>query len=191
MKTKLAVIAISAFLAACSSQPNKVEKQFTDASEISAWDTQGRVGIRTKDDAISGNFNWHHTNEAFELNIVGPFGQGSTELSKTKDGIVTLKNSDQTVTGDNAERLLFSQLGWRFPVAQVKYWIRGLPYPFSEARIENQPDNITLPKRIEQDGWEVSYNSYMDVNNLELPRKIQVSKPPYRVNLIITNWTVQ
>ncbi|TDO96474.1 lipoprotein insertase outer membrane protein LolB [Marinomonas balearica] len=191
MKNRLAVIAISALLSACSTPSHKVEKQFADASDISAWDTQGRVGIRTKDDAISGNFSWHHTNEEFQLNIVGPFGQGSTELSKSTDGVVTLKNSEETVTGTNAERLLFEQLGWRFPVAQVKYWIRGLPYPYSEARIENQPDNLAKPKVIRQDGWEVTYSSYVDVNNLELPRKIQVTKPPYRVNLIITSWTIQ
>ncbi|MFD1239279.1 lipoprotein insertase outer membrane protein LolB, partial [Latilactobacillus sakei subsp. carnosus] len=87
---------------------------------IQSWQTEGRVGIRTENDAISGNFYWDYGPDQYELNIYGPFGQGATRLQGTPNKVAQLTYDDKTVVGKNAEDLLFDELGWQFPVNQVR-----------------------------------------------------------------------
>lgn len=181
----------AAFLAGCSVSPTTPKAPLPDRVEdISAWQTEGRVGIRTEQDAVSGNFRWQHSAKHYELNIYGPFGQGATRLEGAAGQVSTLTYDDKTITGPSAEALLYQELGWHFPVDQVQYWMRGLASPNSPADIEYDTDGIT-PKQISQAGWTITYKEFTTISHLKLPQKMQVAHPPYRVNLIITSWDVQ
>lgn len=186
----LLLICFACIVAACSTQPAKVPPP-ESVSAISKWETSGRVGIRTKKDALSGNFDWqYHGSSDFSLGIVGPFGQGAVKLVGTPNGMVTLHYEDKIVTGPDAEALLENELGWYFPVKQVLYWMRGLPFPDTPSTITSQPDS-DLPSQIDQDGWIITYKNFTSVSGLSLPQKMQIANPPYRVNLIITQWSIQ
>ncbi len=194
----LFISAIVLILSACSSKPSgPTTPPPTSIDAIQKWETSGRVGIRTSDDAISGNFNWQTDPNSFALKIVGPFGQGATKLDQTNDGVVTLAYKDTEIKGDNAATLLHQELGWEFPVEQVTYWIRGLVAPSDSTTVPTSKAQITLdpetelPETIKQDGWLVTYSSFTEVDGLLLPRKMQVSNPPFKVNLIINQWTIQ
>ncbi|MDP5055407.1 MAG: lipoprotein insertase outer membrane protein LolB [Marinomonas hwangdonensis] len=187
----LGLLALTTLISACSTQPKgPITPPPSSVEAISHWETSGRVGIRTENDAISGNFDWQKTPSTFSLNIIGPFGQGATSLKKTTEGKVTLAYENTQVTGTSAAELLQQELGWAFPVEQVTYWIRGLASPYSPARIERDSttDNIS---NIKQDGWVISYRNFSQVNGLLLPQRMQVSNPPFNVNLIINQWTIQ
>lgn len=187
----LCLVTLTSLISACSTTPRgPITPPPTSVSAISKWETSGRVGIRTPEDAVSGNFNWQKAPKTFSLNIVGPFGQGATKLNKSKEGIVTLAYEDTVITGTNPATLLQQELGWEFPVEQVSYWIRGLPDPSSASRTTNDPDS-NLPSEIEQDGWLVTYTNFTEIDGLSLPQKMQVSNPPFKVNLIINQWTIQ
>lgn len=187
----LGLLALTTLISACSTQPKgPITPPPSSVEAISHWETSGRVGIRTENDAISGNFDWQKTPSTFSLNIIGPFGQGATSLKKTTEGKVTLAYENTQVTGTSAAELLQQELGWAFPVEQVTYWIRGLASPYSPALIERDSttDNIS---NIKQDGWVISYRNFSQVNGLLLPQRMQVSNPPFNVNLIINQWTIQ
>ncbi|MBU2021191.1 MAG: lipoprotein insertase outer membrane protein LolB, partial [Gammaproteobacteria bacterium] len=185
----LYILAFTALISACSTRPTgPITPPPENVSAISKWETSGRVGIRTKNDAISGNFNWQKDAKTFDLSIVGPFGQGATHLNQTIDGIVTLAYEDKVIKGNDPATLLQQELGWAFPVEQVTYWMRGLAYPNSASKITKDPES-QLPNTIEQDGWLITYSNFTQVEGLSLPQKMQVSNPPFRVNLIINQWT--
>ena len=187
----LCILAFTALISACSTRPTgPITPPPESVTAIKKWETAGRVGIRTKDDAVSGNFTWRKDPQTFELSIVGPFGQGATNLKQNTNGIVTLSYEDKVITGDDPATLLQQELGWEFPVKQVTYWIRGLAAPTSSAKVTKDPDN-QLPQKIEQDGWVITYSNFTTVEGLSLPQKMQVSNAPFRVNLIINQWEVQ
>jgi outer membrane lipoprotein LolB len=185
------IIILAVFLSACGTTPTgPITPPPSSADAITKWETSGRVGIRTPDDAVSGNFNWQKSSTEFALKIVGPFGQGATKLNQSENGTITLAYEDKVITGRDSAQLLQQELGWEFPVNQVTYWIRGLASPISAAQISTDPDT-KLPNEIAQDGWLISYSSFIKVDGLSLPKKMQVSKPPFKVNLIINKWTIQ
>lgn len=193
MLHKLAyVFLLSSVMVACSSRPTGPSTPPPETvANIVAWDISGRIGIRTQDDALSGNFNWHKDPASYDLNISGPFGQGATSLVKNSEDVIALSYDNKTVVGESAKQLLQEELGWEFPVEQVAYWVRGLPSPNSPAIIIPTDDNTSNTLQIDQDGWLIEYKNHMTVESLELPQKIQISKPPYKVNLIINHWTIQ
>ncbi|MFT2110040.1 lipoprotein insertase outer membrane protein LolB [Marinomonas sp. 2405UD68-3] len=184
------IITTLLLISACSNSPKKAPPIPKSIDQITQWETVGRVGIRTEEDALSGNFNWLHNQSTFDLSIIGPFGQGATHLKQIENGNIELKYQDVTVEGTSAHALLNEHFGWQFPVNQVTYWIRGLPSPNSHYEIFNR-FNSDRPEEIIQDGWTVTYKEYSTIDTLELPSKLQASKPPFRVNLIITQWTIQ
>jgi outer membrane lipoprotein LolB len=187
----LYILAFTALVSACSTRPTgPITPPPESVSAISKWETSGRVGIRTQNDAVSGNFNWQKDAKTFDLSIVGPFGQGATNLNQSANGKVTLSYEDKVITGNDPATLLQKELGWEFPVKQVTYWIRGLAAPTSAAKITKDSDD-QLPDKIEQDGWLITYSNFTKVDGLSLPQKMQVSNPPFRVNLIINQWIIQ
>ncbi|MBJ7549318.1 lipoprotein insertase outer membrane protein LolB [Marinomonas ostreistagni] len=174
----------------CSMTPTTPTKPVPESIEqIQSWQTEGRVGIRTETDAISGNFNWSHNTEHYELNIYGPFGQGATRLEGTPGSEAKLSYDDKVAKGESAEALLYYELGWHFPVTNVQYWIRGLASPNTPAETAYREDGT--PEQIIQDGWTITYKEFTNVDQLKLPQRMQVVHTPYRVNLIITDWAVQ
>ncbi|MCV2403720.1 lipoprotein insertase outer membrane protein LolB [Marinomonas sp. C2222] len=185
------VIALTILISACSSKPKgPVHTPPSSVEAISSWETSGRVGIRTADDAVSGNFNWQKTPNTFSLKVVGPFGQGATTLTQNNNSLVTLSYDGKQVTGSSPAELLEQELGWGFPVEDVDYWIRGLISPHSNAEVKT--DSATLrPQQITQNGWLITYTNFTEVDGLYLPQKMQVQNPPYRINLIINQWTVR
>lgn len=190
LKTVALVLSTLLFLG-CSSAPQKdLTPPPASVDKITRWETSGRVGIRTEQDAVSGNFSWSGGEDTLDLSIIGPFGQGATQLKRLNSGLIQLKYDDVTDQGTSANALLNTHFGWQFPVEQVAYWSRGLAAPSSTAEILYQADS-SLPQEITQDGWTITYKDFSTVDGLKLPSKMQASNPPYRVNLIITEWTIQ
>lgn len=184
------LLCITALISACSTPQKQVIIPPSSVEAITKWQATGRVGIRTSEDAISGNFNWQHTPTTFDLTISGPFGQGTTKISKSQDQIVSLEYKDTKVTGNDPQSLLEQHFGWQFPVTQIAFWARGLAEPNSAAAFSYSADTQLLEQLI-QDGWTVNYKEYKEVQGLQLPRKLQAIKAPFRVNLIINDWTIE
>mgnify|MGYP005988150129 CR=1 FL=1 len=184
------LLCISLFISACSTSPKTTHIPPATVEAITQWQATGRVGIRTSEDAISGNFNWQHTPQGFNLVISGPFGQGTTKVSQDTNQLITLEYKDTKVTGSNAGQLLEQHFGWQFPVHQIAYWARGLADPTTAAAFSYNIDTQLLQELI-QDGWQVTYKEYSEIDGLQLPRKLQAVKAPFRVNLIINNWSIQ
>jgi outer membrane lipoprotein LolB len=184
------LLCISLFISACSTNSKQTIIAPSSVNSITQWQATGRVGIRTSDDAISGNFNWHHSPQGFSLVISGPFGQGTTKLSQDDSQQVILEYKDIKATGSNPELLLKQHFGWQFPVSQIAYWARGLAEPSAAAAFSYNVESQHLEELV-QDGWTVTYKEYTQVQGLTLPRKLQAVKAPFRVNLIINDWTIQ
>lgn len=184
------LLCISLFISACSTNSKQTIIAPSSVSAITQWQAAGRVGIRTSNDAISGNFNWDHSSQGFNLVIRGPFGQGTTKLSQDENQLVTLEYKDTKATGSHPGLLLKQHFGWLFPVTQIAYWARGLAEPSSAAAFSYNVESQQLEELV-QDGWTVTYKEYSLVQGLALPRKLQAVKAPFRVNLIINDWTIQ
>jgi outer membrane lipoprotein LolB len=101
-------------------------------------------------------------------------------------GVLLRLPEGKTLTAQDAESLLYEQLGWHMPLAGLHYWVRGLPQPdapFTKA-LDEQGRLVSL----HQAGWDIRFPSYVQVAGVDLPRKVFLENHPLSVRLVIQSW---
>ncbi|WP_437884083.1 lipoprotein insertase outer membrane protein LolB [Pseudomonas sp. LRF_L74] len=194
MLRNLLLIGLIALLAGCAgheaiqgqgdSQLWKVHK--VQVSALDGWQINGKVGIRAPKDSGSGTLFWLQRQDYYDIRLSGPLGRGAARLTG-RSGATTLEVANQgRFEAASAEALLEEQLGWRLPVSHLLWWIRGLPAPDSKSRVTL--DSASRLARLEQDGWEVQYLSYVEQNGYNLPERIKLHGENLDVTLVIKDW---
>jgi len=159
----------------------------TQLNAITDWKLTGAIGGRDKKSGWNASLSWQQQANQFVINLFGPLGARSVEISGTPQ-YVTLDDGKQKVSSSSPENLLARQTGWRVPVTHLYYWIRGLPVP-------QMPKKQKLDARnrisfLQQAGWLVSFEKYMRVRDIELPKKIVLRRPPLQIKIIVRRWSL-
>ena len=156
---------------------------------LDTWDLKGRIAVRTGDEAGSGSLYWTQRGNEYDLRVVAPFSGGVYELSGTA-GTVSLRAPDNSLlqAGD-AESLLQQAAGWRFPVSELVFWIRGLPAP------SLQVDQLLLDgenrvSELSQGGWSIRYKKYTGVGGISMPARLDLENGEVSVRLSVREWNL-
>jgi outer membrane lipoprotein LolB len=68
----------------------------------------------------------------------------------------------------------------------LRYWVRGLPVPDTEAtRVLDESGQLS---RLEQSGWVINYQRYQLVEGAAVPSKLQLARDDISVRLVINEW---
>ena len=155
------------------------------------WTLSARIAGSTEDDGWSGKLSWQQAGENYQVHFQAPFGQGAVQLLGSP-GQVEMRTSDgQVVVADDAESLLYQQLGWRLPLTGLRYWVLGLPMPVSSPTQEAPVlafDNAGRLASLRQSQWQVSYEAYSRVDELVLPKKVYLENHAVNLRLVIDRW---
>lgn len=173
--------------------PNLLAHQQT-LQTVDHWQLNGKLGIRTATDSGSASLKWSQAKQDYHINLSGPLGQKRMVITG-KPGKVTLEEAGQkTLTAKSAEALIKKTSGWTLPVAQLAYWVKGVPAPREKiTRLET--NNLGLIDQLEQGGWLISYSNYRhwDVHGTQLtmPQKIIAQYRDVRLILAIHEWQME
>lgn len=189
----LAACLALALLAGCAtphtsldSEPQgRWEAQQERLAELDTWVLIGKAGLRTLQESTSANLDWSQHPHYYRLLISGPFGSGRN-LLEGREGRFSLNNAEGRFEAETPEALMEQQLGWSLPVSSLADWIRGLPAAHSPAQLEH--DAAGFPTRLEQDGWEIQYRDWTEVDSLRLPRRLVMQHGDLRITLVVTEW---
>ena len=135
---------------------------------------------------IKGNLIWNQRPDDFDMAVSGPFGIGAVSLSGTPQEVTVRSKSGTSVTPD-PEAYLKDRLGWTFPVEGLRYWVLGLPSPFTDAEIEVDPAGRLIG--LWQDEWALEFTEYQQAGRLELPRKFLAENPEVKIKVVIDEWS--
>lgn len=193
----LPVIFLAMSLAACSSlhqretlelggdaQAWKEHRQKVEP--IESWELQGKLGIRSPGESGSGTLFWLQRNNYYDIRLSGPLGRGATRIQGDSKQTTLEVAGREPVSAESAEALLEQQIGWRLPVEQLLWWVRGLPAPDTASRL--QLDTHSRLARLSQSGWQVEYSRYQQIGEVELPQRLQISGHDLLLTLVITDW---
>ncbi|MGH8436734.1 MAG: lipoprotein insertase outer membrane protein LolB [Pseudomonas sp.] len=160
-------------------------------SALDAWQISGKVGIRAprgegKTESGSATLFWLQRQGYYDIRLSGPLGRGAARLTG-RPGDVTLEVANQgRYQADSPEALLDEQLGWKLPVSHLIWWVRGLPAPDSKSILTL--DSTSHLARMEQDGWQVEYLSYVEQNGYWLPDRLKLHGRDLDVTLVVKDW---
>ncbi len=156
------------------------------AAALDGWQISGKVGIRAPKDSGSGTLFWLQRQGYYDIRLSGPLGRGAARLTG-REGNALLEVANQgRYQAESPEALLEEQLGWRLPVSHLFWWVRGLPAPDSKSRVTLDADSHL--SRLEQDGWQLQYLSYVEQNGYRLPERIKLHGTDLDITLVIKDW---
>lgn len=161
-------------------------------SEISQWTLDGRVSIRSGDEAWNGSLHWQQEGEQYNLTISAPLGAGSLQLQGSPHYVVLRQsNRDRPYTSTDPDKLLQQQLGWHIPVGSLQYWVVGLPDPNRNPATQMKIDEYGRLMQMQQAGWDIRILRYLQVHGLQLPGKLFVENKGQGIRMVISRWELK
>lgn len=171
--------------------PQNVLEHQRQLQAIGDWQLTGKLGIRTADDSGSASVKWQQQPATYQINLSGPLGQKSMIITGSPGKVRLEQTGESPQEAKTAEALIKKTAGWTLPVAQLAYWVRGVPAPKLRITHLHQNDN-GLIERLDQGGWAISYSNYRDQTfngtNMPLPGKIIAEYQDVRLTLVIRTW---
>lgn len=184
MSLALRVVLMALFVTACTTAPPRSALPVADLPE--SWLAQGRLAVKSGDEAWHGTFAWHQAPRLVRIELAGPLGQGSVRLREDPGGARLEIGAEQVIQGSDSEALLQEQLGWAMPVQGLRYWISGHPDPGRPATVER--DGAGRVTGLAQDGWRIACSRYLEVDGGLLPHRVVLEREELRVRLVIDRW---
>lgn len=171
--------------------PQNVVEHQRQLQAISDWQLTGKLGIRTADDSGSASLKWAQQTANYQINLSGPLGQKSMIITGTPEKVRLEQTGEPAQEAKTAEALIKKSAGWTLPVAQLAYWVRGVPALKLPITHLQQNENGLLDQ-LTQGGWHIIYSNYRDQTfngtTLPLPGKIIAEYQDVRLTLVIRNW---
>lgn len=186
-------IAILSLLAACStpvlkpvSDPQAAwQKHSQWLEQITHWDIQGRIALRSYDQAVNANLHWKQDGDHYAIELTGPLGQGGVSLNGAPGAARLISGEIDEVAAD-AQALLFAHTGYVLPLEALKYWIRGLPQPGGGD--QQTLDDQGRLAQLQQSHWKVRFRAYTTYGSHTLPQKVFVDNHLLSVRVVIDQW---
>ncbi len=156
-------------------------------AQLQRWSFSGRLAIKdANNESWSAALRWQQDGDSYDIQLSGAFGQGAARLFG-HDGYAVIEMAEHSaLTADSAEALMQQQLGWHMPVQGLKFWLLGMLVPNSVG--QHAFNEVGRLESLQQSGWQVRYRDYLDVDGLELPRKLELENPRLRARLVIDSW---
>jgi outer membrane lipoprotein LolB len=196
IKTYLLIL-LCALLTSCATQTAREapqnqlvgwEARAKTLSSITSWDISGMIAIRNTKDNVSASMQWQQAKNHYSLNLFGPMGSNAFKLTGSPKQVSLQNPRGQVFYAATPEQLLAQQTGWKLPVSNLYYWIRGLPVPGIPA--QKHLDAYNHLTQLDQQGWQIQYLRYTSAHNIDLPTKIFMHSADLSVKLIISQWQV-
>ncbi|MCC5887450.1 MAG: outer membrane lipoprotein LolB [Gammaproteobacteria bacterium] len=182
---------VCALLLGCTTLPPAEDGEGLRPDDIDRFIIEGKVAWVHPEGRGNANLTWQQDGENFDLLLTGPLGQGAVRLEGNAEA-VSLSTPDGTRQAGEADALLGAALGFTIPVAQVRWWVLGVPAPVGEAgpvRVHGR-DTHDRPADVEQDGWRIQWSDRRLVEARSLPRRVQLEREGTRLTLVVGAWTL-
>ena len=152
------------------------------AAEVE-FELSGRIAIKYRDDAGTGNIAWRHGLRSDEMLLTSPFGQGIARLVRTGDEVTLTAQDGREFRATDAESLTEQVLGFRVPLRGLANWVRGRPAA-EPAPTRQRSDASGRLAGFEQSGWRIEYLEYEGA----LPSRLKLNFPGLELRLAVSEW---
>jgi len=157
-------------------------------TQLTRWNIMGKLGIRTPEQSNSARFNWQQLEQHFDISVTNLLGQSVASISGSDKEVQLIIAGHGNYITDQPDTLLQQELGWTLPISMLRYWVKGIPSPDSEAIY--QLNNQGLMDSLSQADWQVDFIRYKALESHSLPSKIRLQQGNIKLTLIIKRWSL-
>jgi outer membrane lipoprotein LolB len=153
---------------------------------LQTWTLNGRVAVATAADGFSGGLAWRQNGARAEIELRGPLGGMALSIRLDGSAMTVTDGSGAFLAGEAADDFVAAEIGAPLPVAELRYWLIGVPAPGLPHRETIGADGRLAG--LEQAGWQLRYSRYEAVGQLALPARIEIESTAARLRLVVSNW---
>lgn len=153
---------------------------------LQTWTLDGRVAVATAAEGFSGGLAWRQEGAQAEIDLRGPLGGAALSIRLDGLSMTVTDGSGASIAGEAAHEYVASEIGAPLPVAELRYWLVGVPAPGLPHQETIGADGRLA--RLEQAGWQLRYSRYEAVGRLTLPLRIEIESETARLRLVVLNW---
>lgn len=157
-------------------------------AEVQRWSLRGKLAVSDGEDGGSGTLNWRQAPERTRMDFHGALGRGAWRLSVDPGEAELVLADGRNYRADSVDALVQRELGWRIPVSDLAWWVRGLeaPGPVEDRRLDAEGNLVELSQR----GWVIEYGRYRDTDGISLPSKMTARRAERSVKLAVREWSL-
>jgi len=173
-------------LSACASLPPLPPMP---ASQINSWQINGRIAVKTESNNWTANVYWHQQDSVYQLRLNIPPGQGVVLLEGNANEVIMHTSNNETFSAQDPDTLIADVLKVHIPISDLNFWIRGIPTdePVPAWYTFNEAGNL---QSLRQNGWEIVYKQYINIQGIDLPKKIFLENAKFRVKIAVSQWKI-
>lgn len=165
------------------------QKRSNQLEEVTSWTINGSTSITRRGKTDMASVSWNQQGGRYTLTFLGPLSLGRVQITGAPGAITLARSNHAPVSAKNPEQLMQQQLGWHMPISSLYYWVRGLSAPNSPAK--TQLDPYEHLSQLNQEGWNIRYLKYTNVNGIDLPSLIALNSPELQLRLVIKQWQIR
>ncbi len=157
---------------------------------ITSFQANGKVSFSHGKQGGNASFEWDQSQNHYSILLVGALGIAAVRINHDGKQVCLTTSRGEKYEAETSEQLIKQTLGWDIPVTPLIYWLRGIPAPGkipSRGMLDNH-DRLVL---LEQQGWKITYQAYMNVGGVELPQKLLLEHGKVRVRFIFKKWQLK
>ena len=153
---------------------------------VKNWTLDGRIAVKAGQEGWNANLFWEHDVGQDRLRIYGPFSQGAVSIILQGHMVYINEGNGIVTSSHDPDDLLQKRLGFSVPLSSLRFWVLGLPAPDNQYRAEL--DDKGGLKGFEQQAWVLGYESFENVDNFVMPKKMTIQGNQVRLRLVVDQW---
>jgi outer membrane lipoprotein LolB len=161
-------------------------EQLAALQKFDRYSVTGRVAVAAAGEGFTANLRYRQQADHSDLALDGPLGIGGLRLELSGDALEVTNSRGDTLNGDAARAEIESRLGFPLPLAELRWWLLGIPQPQPNEPAPTQTGEVL--QSFEQSGWRVSIDARAPALGFALPRRLTATRQGARMKLLVESW---
>lgn len=154
-------------------------------ANLDRYGLHGRVAVAANGEGFSASLRYAQVAQRTELALDGPLGIGGLRVQVEGDDLEIATSRGEKLDGAAARDELERRLGFDLPLAQLRWWLLGIPAPGEAAVNATEIGEI---RDFTQQGWRVSITSRVAGLGFSLPQRLTAEREGARLKLFVERW---
>ena len=133
-----------------------------------------------REQSISVHFTWSQTADQTQISLSSPTGQTVATILMNAQGAQLTQSDRPPRSASDINQLSTDVLGWPLPVAGLRDWLQGFLNSGHSVPLTQANSDQTF----HVDGWALHYASWLTENNLERPKRLDLSRQTEQAGLV-------
>jgi outer membrane lipoprotein LolB len=155
---------------------------------LSNYGLSGRVAVAANGQGFSASLRYTQQPRRTDLSLDGPLGIGGLRVELEGESLRIFTSRGEQLDGAAARAELERRLGFALPLAELRWWLLGLPMPPAgtfELIEDAQSGEI---RSFAQNGWNVRIDSRAAGLGFALPKRLTAEREGARLKLLVETW---